>query len=271
MKQVKRILALCNDYAQCDAVLAKSVEIAKRHEAGLTVLFVAEEALFELPLFRSDDMLDREKIRHEVLHKLEKLGVDNAAVFVYESDTVDRTVLEAEREKDALIVTHFSEGITEKLVEKTTTPVLVLKAHSHVYAQAVVAVDTVPNEQCLRYLKEVFTGVTLTLYQDFQYVPVSTTVDPAFEPYDVGMDATLYTELMEARREAFETFCKEKGLIGRFEVGENGIDEDTVQFAQRAEADLLVVAAMDKDTMLGDATGDILEKSPVDVLVCFER
>ena len=271
MKYVKRILALCNDHTRCDAVLTKSVEIAKRYEAGLTVMFVAEEALFALPLFRSDDILDKEKIRHEVSGKLEKLGVDNAAVFVYENDTVDRALLEAEREKDALIVTHFSEGITKKLVEKTTTPVLVLKADSHMYSNAVVAVDTIPDEQCLRYLRDVFSGVALTLFQDFQFVPVSTTVDPSLEPYDVGMDATLFAELMEARREAFETFCKEKGISGRFEVGDNGVAEDTLQFVQRTKADMLIAVAMDKDTMLGDAAADIVEESFVDVLICFKR
>ncbi|RUM64778.1 MAG: hypothetical protein DSZ05_06980 [Sulfurospirillum sp.] len=271
MRGSNRILAVCNDYEACDAVLAKSAQLVKELEAGLSVMFVAEEALFELPLFRSDDLLDKEKLRHEILHKLEKLGVEGAAVFVYENDTADRVALEAERENDTLIVTHFVEDVSAEITRKTTVPVLVLKESSHTYAQAVVAVDTVPDEECLHFMKRIFSGVELTLYQDFQYVPVSATVDPALVPYDISMDVTLYTELMEAKRESFEAFCKEKGLKGYFEVGENGIDEDSVAFAQRQGADLLVIAAMDKDTMLGDAVEDILTKSTIDVLICFAR
>ncbi len=271
LRRLNRILALCSDFTRCDEVITKSVQIAKAHEAGLTVMFVKEEALFELPVFDTDVKSDLEHIRHELQQKVNATGIENAAVFVYENDVVDRAALEAEREGDCLIVTHTAPKVNAKLAEKRVAPVLVLQDSAASYTEAVVVVDTVPGERCLRYLKDLFPGLDLMLYQDFQYIPVTAAVDPTFEPYDIGMDVTVYTELLEARREAFETFCKEKGYQCKFEIGESGVATDAVRFAETKEADLLVVAPADPDTILGGSVEDILFEASSDVLVCFER
>ena len=271
LRRLNRILAVCSDFRRCDDVIAKSAEIAGAHEAGLTVMFVKEEALFELPVFDTDEASDLERIRHKLQQKVKETDIENVAVFVYENDVVDRAALEAEREGDCLIVTHTAPKINAKLAQKRVAPVLVLQNQPESYTKAVVAVDTAPSERCVRYLKDLFPGLDMTLYQDFQYIPVTAAVDPTFEPYDIGMDATVYTELLEARREAFETFCKEKGYACKFEIGENGVATDAVRFAETKEADLLVVAPADPDTILGGSVEDILSEASSDVLVCFER
>ncbi len=270
MKDINRVLAVCNDFGKCEAVLSKSVEIAKNHNAGLTVMFVIEESLFALPFFDEDENAKVEKLRTELKAKLQDRQMENAALFIYVNDTVDRVALEAEREEDSLIVTHYAEGISADIARKTKRAVLVLKESSHNYATVVMAMDAVLDVYCLEYCRKLFPGVALTLYQDFQYVPMPA-VDPTFEPIDVTMDATLYTELLEARRETFQAFCKEQGVEGVFEIGENGIAEDTVAFAQKREADLLVIAALDEDTMLGDVVADIVERSTIDTMICFVR
>lgn len=270
MKKINRVLAVCNDLETCDIVLAKAAEIVKAQESGLTVMFVVEEALFDLPFYTAEDILDSEKIRHELLEKTRAAGVENAAIFVRENDTADRVALEAEREDDSLIVTYYTQEISADIAQKCKTPLLVLKNRSHIYTSAVVTVDTVPSDKCLSYVRTVFDGLSLSLYQDFQYIPM-TSVDPVIEPYDISVDTTLFQELMEARRDAFETFCREKGLEGTFEVGENGIAEDTAAFTGKKKADLLVIAALDRDTMLGDAVEDILDQAPVDTLICFDN
>ncbi len=269
MKSIDRILAVCNDFDTCDMLLAKTAQMARRHQAGVTVMFVHEHDLFELPVFTEEVAVDRQKIREEIAQKVRNAGIENAAIFVYESETADRVALESTREADTVIVTPYVEGITSDVIEKAKIPVLVLKEALHSYAKAVVAIDAVMPRRCLALMQHFFEGVELHLYQDFQYIPVPT-VDPAVEPLDVGMDATIYTELLDAKREAFREFCKEKGLKGTFEVGESGIDEDTVSFVRKQNADLLVLAPLDRGTILGEAVGDILEKSETDIFVCYE-
>jgi hypothetical protein len=269
MKKLNRVLAVCNEYAMCDKVLEKSVQIAKEKSVGLTLMFVVEKEFFELPFFSKNDQFDADRLRQELSHKIKNLGIENAAVFVKESDTADRVALEAQREHDSLIIMHYSKEISADVIQKTTTPVLLLKEGIHQYAKAVVALDTVSNERCLEYLHTLFEGMEIVLYQDFQYVPMPV-VDPTLEPMDVSMDVTVYTELLEARREAFEEFCKAKGLKGVFEVGSNGIAEDSVQFAQKEKADLLIINALDNDTMLGSSIPEIIENAKSDILVCFD-
>ncbi len=269
MKQINRILAVCSDYEKCDRVLEVTAEMAKRHSSGVTLMFVDEPALFELPLFRGEKMLDHRKLKEELEAKAQEAGIENPAVLIYEGDTPDRVQLEAEREADSLIITPYEAEISAKIIDKVRTPVLVLKAGLHLYSRAVVVIDAVMPQRCLEFMRRFFEGVDLHLYLDFQYVPMPS-VDPVAEPLDVGMDATLYTELLDAKREAFEAFCRAHDLKGSFEIGESGIDEDVAAFVRKQDADLLVLAPLDHDTILGDAIADILGSVPTDTLVCFE-
>jgi len=269
MQKIERVLAFCNDYKQCDMVIGKCARLAKTHDAGVTLMYVHEHALFELPFFTQEELLDHERVKRELMQKAREHGIEEPAVLVYENDTPDHVALESQREADTLVVTGYAGEVTAETVKRATVPVLVLKEGPHIYANAVVAIDAVMPERCLKFMHRFFEGTKPHLYLDFQYVPIPS-VDPVVEPLDTGMDATIYTELLEAKREAFEAFCQEKGLEGIFEIGENGIAEDTTAFVEKRGAELLVLAPLDKDTVLGDATGDILERASTDILICFE-
>jgi nucleotide-binding universal stress UspA family protein len=254
----------------CDALLEKTAELAKEHNSGVTILFVHEPAWFDLPIFRTDDRFDHEKVRKALQQKAQSVGIEEPAILVFEGDTPDRVALEVEKEGDTLVICNYHKKISAKISARAKAPLLVLKkAALHLYTKAVVAIDAVMPERCLNFMNNFFAGVELRLYQDFQFIPMPT-IDPAVEPLDISMDASVYTELLEAKREAFMQFCKEKGLKGKFEIGEAGIDEDTVAYAKEEDADLLVLAPLDPDTILGDAVEDILQKSHIDTLICYE-
>ncbi len=270
MQKMNRILAVCNAYEKCDEVIDVAAKLAKEHGCGVTLMFVHEVSLFELPFFHKDESLDHDTLHRELEKKALEAGIEEPAILIFENDTADHVVEEAQREADTLVVTMYARKITHKVVKKMTTPLLVLRGDLHLYTKAVVAIDAVMPEHCLDFMHRFFKGVDLHLYQDFQYIPMPS-VDPVVEPFDVGMDTNMYMELMSAKQEAFQNFCKEKGLKGTFESGENGIDEDTVAFVKKTGADLLVLAPLDKDTLLGDAIEDIVEKSPVDTLICYEQ
>lgn len=270
MKQINRILAVCNELEMCDALLEKTAELANEHNSGVTIMFVHEPAWFDLPIFHSGDRFDHDKVRKELKQKAETLGIEEPAILVYEDDTPDRVAVEVEKEADTLVICNYHKKISAKISARAKAPLLVLKKDAlHLYTKAVVAIDAVMPERCLDFLHRFFGGIELRLYQDFQFIPMPT-VDPAVEPFDITMDASVYTELLEAKREAFMQFCREKGLKGTFEIGEAGIDEDTVAYAKKEDADLLVLAPLDPDTILGDAVEDILEKTHIDTLICYE-
>ncbi|HHD77948.1 MAG TPA: universal stress protein [Campylobacteraceae bacterium] len=270
MQQMNRILAVCNEYEKCDGLIDTVAKMAKGHGAGVTLMYVHEVSLFELPFFNKEEGLEHQKLRRELEERAVAAGIEEPAILIFEDDTADHVAEEAGKEADTLIVTTYAGKPTQKILRKISTPVLVIKEAIHLYTKAVVALDAVMPERCLNFMQRFFKGVDLHLYQDFQYIPLPS-VDPVVEPFDVGMDASIYLELMSAKQEAFQEFCKERGLKGTFETGENGIDEDTVAFVKKVDADLLVLAPLDRDTMLGDAIEDIVEKSPVDTLVCYEH
>ncbi len=269
MQKMNRILGVCNDFAKCDEVIEVAAKLAQEHGCGVTLMYVHEVSLFELPFFHKEGEMDHAKLLETLEEKAHAAGIETPAILLFEADTADHVAEEVEREGDTLVVIAYAGKTTKKVAAKLSTPLLVLKEDLHLYTKAVVALDAVMPERCIDFMHRFFEGVSLHLYQDFQYIPLPS-VDPVVEPFDPGMDANLYLELMEAKREAFYDFCKEKGLQGTFETGENGIDEDTVAFVKKRDADLLVLAPLDRDTMLGDAVGDILEQSPVDTLICYE-
>ncbi len=271
MKKINRILALCNDYEKCDDLLKKTSEISKEHNAGVTLMFVTPEAMFELPFFSKEDSLDHQELRRKLLKKAKTVGLDNPAVLIYENDTADRAAVEAEKENDTLIIMPYEDKITLSVVKKVNIPILILKESVlHEYSSCVVTVDAAIREDCLNFLRTLFKGMEIELFQDFLYFPLPV-ADAAIEPFDISSDGIEYAELLKMRKEAFYRFCEETGIKGTFIVGENGIDEDIVSFVKQKRAELLVINAMDKGTILADSIGDILSKNGGDILVCFEN
>ncbi len=271
MKNINRVLALCNDYEKCEDLLVKVAEISKAHNAGVTLMFVTEEAMFELPFFSKEDKSNHKVLRRELLKKAQNAGINNPAVLVYENDTADRVALEVKRENDALVIMPYEDKITMSVIKKVDIPILVLKKNSlHEYSKAVIAIDAATGKICLEFLRTLFNIVETELFQDFLYFPMPV-ADPAIEPFDIAGDGIEYAQLLKIRKEAFYEFCEKMGVKGTFIVGESGIDEDIVSFVKQKQADLLVINALDRDTILGDAIDDILLKIDSDTLVCFEN
>ena len=72
MQQMNRILAVCNEYERCDEVIETVAKLAKEHGAGVTLIYVHEVSLFELPLFHSEEGLDHEKLYRELKERASK-------------------------------------------------------------------------------------------------------------------------------------------------------------------------------------------------------
>jgi len=101
MRANKRLLLLCTSMRNFDALVERSRWLAKKYEAGVTLLYVKEEKFFELPIFEgSDGSIDN--LRERLLSRLRENGLEEWALLVYDNDVVDHARLEAEREESFL-------------------------------------------------------------------------------------------------------------------------------------------------------------------------
>ena len=270
MKNISRILAVCNDFEKCDLLLKKCAKISEEHDCGVTLMFVKEEELFELPFFSDDDVSDHKKLRKELLKKAKNKGIDNLAVLIYENDTADRAALEAEKENDSLIIMPYTEKITDKVIRKCNVPTLILKDTVPEYARAVVVVDTIVTGKCMDFLHTLFSGTEISLLQDFSYFPMPVS-DTGVDPFGIGTDGIDYLEFLKSQKKAFYEFRQENGVNGAFIVGENSIEDNIVSFVKQKQADLLSINVAQRGTILADAIDEIILKSSGDVFVCFEN
>ncbi len=271
--KIERILAVVAQMQECAKTLPVVAKLAKKHEAGVTLLYVHEEKLFELPVYEGE-RLDLEGIRAAMKREAAKAGLEDAALLVYANDLVDRAVLEAQREEDAMIVTAYRKEDAHKLAFKCGRPLLVLKEAKGEYTKAVVSIDSVAEtERCLDFLQAALPQTKLHLYQDFQYFsqPIADPfVDPMIEPYDMSIETMESNEMIQARKEAFYTLCETRKLEGTFLMGDKGIEEDVVAFLKEQGADLLVFDLLDDATLLAMALEDTLALVETDTLVCTE-
>ncbi len=269
----RRILALCTELDQFDGVVQSAETLSKRYGAGVTLLYVQEEGLFELPLFSEGDG-SIESVREHLQESVRQMGHEDWAVLVYENDIVDHAVIESKREKSFLVVSDDHEEIDE-LVRKIETTLFVLKKGAvHEYGRVLLALDSAyTTEKGIDFVLEFAKGAKVFCYLDYQLIV--SMADPGLDPVVGAMTPDVLmaeeTEVIDARRESFQQLCKEKGLKGEFELGEHGLVRDILQKREAAEAELLAIAAEDRDTLLAEAARQIAQESPVDVLIHYNQ
>ncbi|WP_457607910.1 hypothetical protein [Nitratifractor sp.] len=271
MERDKRILALCSNVEQLDGVVEKTGELAKRYGAGVTLLYVKEERLFELPLFEKSDgsVEDLARILRE---ELRRHGYEEWAVLAYENDLVDHARLEAERERSFLVVSDEHEEV-DKLVSALKRPLLILRRESsHHYDRVLVALDSASSsERGLDFVKGLVGEAQLHCIMDYQML--ISLADPTIDPVVGAMTPDLLVEeeneVIQAARQSFEELCRRQGIEGRFTIGEKGLVEDLLDEVSAQEPDLLALVVEDPDTLMAEAAEMLALRTPCDLLVCY--
>ncbi len=274
MAKERRILALNTDPGQLDALIEKCAQLSRKYSAGVTLLYVREERLFDLPIFDQTAGSSMEELHEQLLEHLRARGCEEWAVLAYDNDPVDRAKLEAEREGSFLIVSDEHEELDE-LVEKIPAHLLILKKGlSHRYERVFLALDSAASgEEGLDTVLDFVGEADISCYMDYQLI-VSLS-DPTLDPVvgamtpDVLMEEE--SEVIDLRRNAFEQLCKAKGLRGRFELGEHGLVDDILERSREAEPDLLALIAEDPDTLMAEAAKEIAQRSKEDFLLVYNR
>jgi len=267
MNKQKRILAVCSSIDQLDTLIAKCAELSERYDAGVTLLYVKEENLFELPFFSESDG-SVESIRQLLSKKIRESGHEEWAVLAFENDLVDHVRLEASREESFLIVSDEHDELDE--LAALGRALLSLKGGTvHRYKKVLIALDSAfSGEQGLDFTFGFAPGAHFSCYMDYQLI--MSMEDPSLDPVVGAMTPEVLmseeSDVIEIRKRAFENLCREKGLDGSFEVGEYGLVEDVMERVKISEPDLLAIVAEDRDTLMAEAARDLVKKVPMDLL-----
>lgn len=274
MTKQRRILGLSTGPEQLDEVIAKCEELSRKYSAGVTLLYVREERLFDLPFFENSTERSMERLHDQLLKHLHGRGCEEWAVLAYDNDPVDRAELEVEREGSFLLVSDDHEEV-DALVEKIPTRILILKKGlSHRYKRVFLALDSAyGSDEGLDAVLDFAEGAEVSCYMDYQLI-VSVS-DPSLDPVVGAMTPDVLmaeeSEVIDIRKNAFEQLCKAKGLEGHFELGEHGLVDDILERSREAEPDLLALVAEDRDTLMAEAAKEIALRSKVDFLLVYNH
>ncbi len=267
-----RILGVCSRLEAAEELIEKCRELAERLEAGVTLLYVKEEGLFELPIYEGREAT-MAAAREHLESLLRSRGIEGWALLVRENDLPDQAALEAQRESSLLIVADRNEELPE-LLSKARRPLYVLlPGHSHSPSRGLIVLDVAGvGHRCLDLARKAEPQVSWRAYMDYQFFP--TVADAGIDPVVGAMTPEILIEqesdILQTHRRNFEDFCREEGLEGLFEVGEHGVERDVLDRLESEGSDLLVIAAEDPETILGEGAKALILSAPVDTLVCFD-
>jgi hypothetical protein len=267
-----RITALLTRLEEAEEMIGLLKRKAEALEAGVTLLYVREERLFELPLFGGREP-SAEEIRSHLLTLTRSAGREEWAVLAYDDDPVDRLLLEADREHAGLLLTDLK-GAREDLLSRTRIPVLFMEPGGrHGCGKGLIVIDPAcSGNTCLSRVRRILEAAEWSAYMDDQIIPTvgsGVALDPVADT--LAVEAGLEAELRSVHERAFYELCKAEGLEGYYEIGEAGIPRDILNRALAVGADCLAVIAEDHDTLLAEALGALAEETGGrDLLVCFQ-
>jgi hypothetical protein len=267
-----RIVTLLTRMEHAREVIRLTARKAAALDAGVTLLYVREERLFELPIFGEEEP-SLDAAREYLLSEVREAGGEKWAVLAYDDDPVDHLLLEAERERAELLIAEMEEE-REKLIARTRVPVLFPKTGTtHRCAKGLIVLDAAYSEGgCLPFVRRVLEATEWSAYMDFQILPTMGTdlsLDPVVDTLATGLEVE--QELKEIREKAFRELCEAEGMEGYFEIGEQGIAQDILSRAAVVEAECLAVIAEDHDTLLAEALGELAAEAKRDLLICFQH
>ncbi len=270
--KIEKILVVINEAEAIEKLLRKAAELQRTNNAVLEILFVHENRLFDIPdYFRTSETggLDKKSIKAEIEKVLSSLETASPyAVFIEESDTVDRVAAMIGKDTHTLILSAFREEITAKLAKKVSTAMLVLKSDIPEYRHILFPVDM--NENNERYIQSVqtlFPSASIKLLFEPSYVTENYIFDEDFValPLDPAVDIEFDQEMLETQKEAFEALKKRTGLSGEIV---NELDADIVAYINRQKADLVVLHSENENFLFDDTLSkDLLTSIKTDLFI----
>ncbi len=198
---IRKVLVVLNSFEKIDTILAKALLLSSEQNAGLEVLYVHEEPMFDVPeyfLSEQSSSIDKAKVKKEIQEKLLALGSERKhAILVFINDTVDRVLEQLEEHNHTLIVTCYHDKITERMLKRSDASMLVIKEDKEGYANIIMPVNlSEDSRSCIDLAKRFFPDSKLRLLYDNPYL--------------------LLKEDKEKQKALFEALQKETQLEGNY-------------------------------------------------------
>ena len=274
MKEIKKIIAVLNDFETADAVLLKSLILSKEQDVQLEIIFVHEEAFFKLPdFFRfkkspPEETIDTKKIREEIADKVVALGnKEGCPILVFIDDTADRVLVQTQDEKETIIVISYHKKIAKKLIKQSHLPILIIKNnHTENYEKIVVPVDfSLASKESIVLAKTLFPTKQIELVHDYRTLDMEGFMDSE------GLKNTGIELINIEKKDAednFEALLQEMQCKGYFITEKTSPKEDLSDFIQRNGNDLAVIGSNNANKLFFDSVSfDLLETLLIDLLI----
>jgi len=257
----KRVVVLLNDLENIKNLLHKATEFAEEHQSTLEILYVQEEALFDIPdYFLSEnkianERLDKKRIQTKIQEHLSNLGIyEKHAILIYEDDTVDQVLHYAKEQKDILFITTYHEVLSETLLEKTPYSFWIVKNNIHPYQHIAIPLDfTEEGKKVLKSTQHIFPKTDITMIHDYRYLLDSLTIQvdylnivPVFTPEIIKFNEVLKKE----QKKKFENYKKEFNVKGKCFEGESALDQDLKEYISKRDFNLTVMYHQDTELFL---------------------
>ena len=270
-KDKNRLLSVSSKIDSIDELINKSALLAKRYEAGVTLMYIKEEHLFELPIFSNKEE-SLEEINSFLREKLKSKGLEDWAILVYDGDIIEHIKIEALRENSLLIVNDLDTSLDD--LAKLGFNLFTLKPKAlHKYKRALISLDST-------YTKEEGIDFALSFIPDAKYkcyMNYSLLVDvlePGIDPILGGLTPNLIvesdTKIIEGLKKSFDKLCEKRGIKGIFKVDSVSLAKDTLELIKKEEeAEFLALIVEDTNSPFFDEAKEILKSSPIDTLMVF--
>jgi nucleotide-binding universal stress UspA family protein len=281
MRQIKKILVSVDRSAMSEEVLKRAFDIAQSKKAQLVITHVIETPFFDSILSKP---IDTTKTKQEFMKQIERVAQNRGVsyiLFVESGSIVDAVRLWTKKVKPDFIIigshgqndigsTHFG-STTLKLIQKTRTPVLIVKNRVTDSYRSIIA----PTNLC-DYSKESILFSNLLFYGvDKKYLYAYKTISE-FQAISYHISAEEAKELKRkmgynAKLE-IDNFIKETGS-GEVELLEYtaAVNEDLLLYIKNDRADLLVLGSKGVDNLnsfvFGSTASYLAQRATCDVLV----
>jgi len=258
----KRTVALLNDLNNLNLVLKKAIEFSSKHQTSLEILYIQEEALFEVPdYFLSDDKIakegiDKAKIKAKIEEHLKNLNQTEAhAIFVKVEDTVSQILHYGQEDKTILFISAYHETLTPKLLEKTPYSFWLIKNEDIAYEKIALPLDLQgESKKIIKATKHVFSESEITLLHNYRYLVDTMMVQVDYlniTPIVTTDMVALNEVLKKEKQEILETYKKEFDLKGICVDGDDGaLDEELIRYIATHDFDLTVLYHRDTELFL---------------------
>jgi len=254
-----RVVVLLNDFEKINTLLERAIHFSKEHKTILEILYVHEEALFDIPdYFLSNEkidesIIDAKKIKEKIQNYLDVFHLKKSpAILVYIDDTVHRLLTHLTDATHTLILSNYNEKFTPKLIEKTPYNYWIIKNNtSTIYNTLVCPTDLSDNsKKIIKISQHIFNTTKIHLLYDYRYILDTLTIRSDYmnvTPIAIDTDIEINENRRIKEKKHFDKHKKVFNVEGTFLEGNGLLGDDLVNYINDNNFNITVLYRKDEE------------------------